>query len=395
MCRAVAGSALLALATGLAPAPARAQSAKLLIPLPQLELAAQRDSTDPLAHYDVALGYWMAKRWDDAERALRRAVAIEPKTAAAWLALAYLPYARREKLWEEERKGKVPPELQAAVAESDRNYRRAFLIDPLVDLKIYGLMLPPWYTVANTKRQADAYAELTRGFVLFWDGRYDLAYDWFDRIVRLTGREKVLRDYPGFIWYHGIAAAHSGRYDAASADFHALVEKYAAAEKTDSIQHFTQLRANEYRYILATVLQSAGRQDSAIALYQEALANDLGLYAAHTQLANIHEENHDWDRAVVERQRALDTNPDDPSLALDLGSTLVYARRYQAALAPLEQAQAANPWNARIPYMLGMAQLRLGDAAAARPTLARFVAIAPSRFQEQVADVRQQLARLP
>jgi tetratricopeptide (TPR) repeat protein len=377
-----------------APMPARAQSASLLVPLPQLEAAAQRDSADPLAHYDVALGYWMSKRYDDAERELRRAIAIEPKTAAAYLALAYIPYARREKLWDEERKGKVPPALTAAVEESDRNYRRAFLIDPLVDLKIYGLMLPPWYTVANTRRQADAYADMTRGFVLFWDGRYDQAFEWFDRIAKLTGEKKLLKEYPGYVWYHGIAAAHSAHYDAASADFHALLGKYAAAEKTDTIQHFTQLRANEYRYILATVLQTAGRQDSAVALYQEALASDLGLYAAHSQLANIYETNKDWPAAVLERQRALETNPEDPSLAYDLGATLVYARRYQEAIAPLQQAAAANPSNARIPYMLGMAQLRAGDPAA-KATLERFVAIAPSRFDEQVAMVKQKLAQLP
>jgi tetratricopeptide (TPR) repeat protein len=379
----------------IAPTPAHAQSARLLVPLAQLEATAQKDSADPLAHYDVALGYWMAKRWDDAERELRRAIAIEPKTAAAYLALAYLPYARREKLWDEERKGKVPLELQAAVEESYHNYSRAFLIDPLVDLKILGLMLPSAQAVTSSRSEANWYVTVTRGFVLFWGGQYDQAFTWFDDILKQVNPKSRDQVSDWFYTYHGLAAAHSGRYDAASADFHLMLDRAIKAEKSERVQRFARLPSNELRYVLANIMQVAGRQDSAAALYQEALANDLGLYMAHAQLANIAEENHDWNAAILERRRALETNPEDPSLAFDLGATLAYGRRYQEAVAPLQQAQAANPVNARIPYILGLVELHLGDTVGARASLERFLAIAPSRFGEQVNDAKQKLAQLP
>ncbi|MEP6745062.1 MAG: tetratricopeptide repeat protein, partial [Gemmatimonadota bacterium] len=93
-----------------------------------LELAAIRDSNDPVALYDLALGYWSKKRWDDAERMLEQTLAIEPRNAPALLALAHLPYARRPRLWEEEDRGSVPPEWQPALIQRDRLARRAFFI---------------------------------------------------------------------------------------------------------------------------------------------------------------------------------------------------------------------------------------------------------------------------
>lgn len=74
--------------------PLQAQKVKLLVPLDSLVARAQRDSNDAPAHYEVALGYWLVKQYDLAEKHLREAIAIEPKTATAYLALSYLPFAR-------------------------------------------------------------------------------------------------------------------------------------------------------------------------------------------------------------------------------------------------------------------------------------------------------------
>jgi hypothetical protein len=62
------------------PFPLSAQGARLLVPLPELEARVSRDSLDPMVHYDVALGYWVGRRFDDAERALRRAVGWPRRT---------------------------------------------------------------------------------------------------------------------------------------------------------------------------------------------------------------------------------------------------------------------------------------------------------------------------
>ena len=49
--------------------PAAAQNIKLPASLGDLEKAARKDSNDAAAHYNVALAYWNAKRWDDADSA--------------------------------------------------------------------------------------------------------------------------------------------------------------------------------------------------------------------------------------------------------------------------------------------------------------------------------------
>lgn len=385
-----------ALALPLVPPAAAAQRAELLVTVEELEARAVRDSLDPMAHYEAALGYWKHRRWDDAERALRRAVEIEPKTAAAYLALSHLPYARWPKLAGDERKGKLTPEQRAMVEESDRLYRRAFIIDPMVDLKIYGLMIPPAEAVVgSSKRAQSAYAEITKGFIYFWDGRYAAAFKWFDDIINYY-KPKQQDELPSFLfWYRGLAAARIERYDVAAADVRRLLDRALAAERGDSTLVRDPLRANEYRYLLATVYRLASRYDDAIALYEESLANDLGLYMAHTQLATLHEERRAWPKAILERRRALEAHPEDPSLLYDLGVTLARARLYGEAATTLQRAMAANPLNARIPYMLGSVYLRLGDGPAAKETLGRFLAMAPSRFADQATEVRAELAKLP
>lgn len=78
-----------------------AQRIKLPDKLDKLEARAQAHSNDAAAHDNLALGYRSKERYDDAERAMRMAVEIDPQFAEAYLALAHLPYARRPDLWDE------------------------------------------------------------------------------------------------------------------------------------------------------------------------------------------------------------------------------------------------------------------------------------------------------
>jgi tetratricopeptide (TPR) repeat protein len=185
------------------------------------------------------------------------------------------------------------------------------------------------------------------------------------------------------------------RFDAALADFHELLDRASKREQADSVVHSFRFESNEVRYVLATLYRRGERPDQAMALYQESLTNDLGLYMAHSQLAEIYEERGQWVEAIAERRRAVDTNPDDPSLRFDLGSALARSRDFPEAAEILSEAMQANPLNTRIPYTLGLVYLRLGDQARARQTLERFITLAPSRFSTQVSEVRRQLAGLP
>lgn len=373
---------------------ADAQRARLLVSLAELEARVGQDSLDPVIHYDLALGYWVAERFDEAERSLRRAVTIEPKFAPGYLGLAFLPYARRPKLWGEEMKNKVPPEWAERVHESDRAFRRAYMLDPMVDLKIYGLVFPPREKIVIGRNATETYAALVRGFESFWDGQYGTSYGWLHQALQKLDRGKQ-NDVPeALLWYHGLAAAHTYQYDVAIADFQRLLKRATAKEQTDTLVRSFSLASNQIRYVLATVSRKAGRGDEAVALYQESLANDLGLFMGHVQMAEIYEDRRDWPAAIIERRRAVESNPENSSLQYDLGHTLARALQFSEAAEVLNAAMEANPHNARIPYTLGLVRLRLSDKAGARDAFQRFVAMAPSRFGKQVTEARQRIGEL-
>jgi tetratricopeptide (TPR) repeat protein len=383
----------LVLAAGLV-RPVEAQRIKLPLSLKELEARARTDSLDPAAHYNVSLAYWNEKRYDDVERELKLAAAMDPKFAESYLALAFLPYARRPKLWNEEYQNKVPQEFKAAVEESDRMYRRAFLVNPLVDMRIIGAASPR----SSSGVVGSFYDLYFQSFDDVLVGNYEEAYG---RFVRMH-RERRLAG-PGqpklplsFRWFEALAAAHTKRYDEAAASFQLLIDQSLELERKLEEKELIQipLRTNEYRYFLATVRQAAGEKEQALELFQGVLEADIGLYMAHVQRANIYESDRRYAEALEERQRAINANPDDPSLLTDLGVTLGKAGKWQEAEETLKQAADANPRDPRPFFWMGLCQVEQGKRDEAKASLTRFVATAPSRWEAQINLANQRLARL-
>ncbi|MEO8138450.1 MAG: hypothetical protein ABI742_02330, partial [Gemmatimonadota bacterium] len=241
-----------------------AQRIKLLVPLDSLERRAAQDSNDAPAHYDLALAYWLVRKYDDAEKQLRQAIVIEPHTAAAYLALSFLPFARRDKLWDEVEKGKVPAEWQPAAEEALRFRRQAFLLDPMVDLKPLALMIPPSSSFGLKSNAEAVHTYIMNGFGSFWDGQYARAYQFFQQIGG-NPTDADRRKFPGwFLWYEGLAAAHTGEFAAAEADFRLLMERAEADTRESGGSTLAFSSANHYRYTLACILDQAGRTSEAV-----------------------------------------------------------------------------------------------------------------------------------
>jgi Flp pilus assembly protein TadD len=129
-------------------------------------------------------------------------------------------------------------------------------------------------------------------------------------------------------------------------------------------------------------------------LLKETIANDLGLYMAHVHLAELYEQYQMWTEAIAERHRAIEANPDDPTLTRDLGATLLHAGRAAEAEPVLHQAMEANPRDPSAPYTLGVIEQQLNKPVDARAVLTRFLAMAPSK-DPRIADARDRLAKLP
>ena len=361
------------------------------VTLRHLELEAARDSNDPAVLYDLALGYWSKKRWDDVERTLDAALAIEPRNAPALLALAHLPFARRPQLWKEEDDGNVPPEWQPALLRRDRYVRLAFQVDPLVDLQIVGAVAPDQSSLLRGGTGASLIETASVGLANFRNGQYPQAFAWFDRFARLLGEGTDSARVPGFVYlYRGLASAHLNDFPAAIRDFTTL----HAIKEGDEVGGFGTDPALD-TYLLAWLLAHQGRTDEAIARYQEALTQDFGLWMAHVQLAAIYDARGDWPDAIRERRLARTTDPDDPSLALDLGITLLRSGDPAAAVATLDSAEAGMPRNFRVAYFQGLAARQLGRAAEARGAFTRFLRLVPERYTAQTDEVRGYLRELP
>lgn len=390
---------LLTLAALLALAPALpAQRLRVPVPVEQLEAAARTDSNDAIAHYNLGLGYWSKARYDDAERSFHTAVTLDPRFAPAHLALAYLPFARRDKLWDEVLTGRVPDAQRAAVDESDRAYRRAMLADPMVDLRVMGAIEPGRNVAFDLNDDlAKFYEVVFRGFDDFRDAKYADAYARFDRLAREVGWDRHPEQAPtDFLFFRGLAEAHTARNAEAVSDVQMIYDRYLSAEKAhrDSITYLP-LQTNEYRYLLAYLEQRNGQGPEALTLYQQVATEDAGHYMAHVRMAEIYEGLGQWPDAIQERERAAQTSPDDASLLLDWGVTLGKAGRFADAESRFQDAIQLQPRDTRAYYWLGIAELQLGKGPEARTSFEKFVALAPSRYAAQITSARQHLAQLP
>lgn len=369
---------------------------KLPLKLSELEQRARADSNDPAAHFNVALAYWNAKRWDDAERALRTAIVLDARFAPAYMALNYLPYARRSNLWDEVRENRVPEEWRARMEESDRMYRRAYMIDPFVELRSGDVVTSR--STAYLDLLEEIYGEHIRDFYdgldQYFMAEYDKAYVRFTRVLNYLDADRHPDRGPtSLYWWHGLSAARMEKWDEATADFERLIDRSLEPTRRDSLVHFP-LRTNEFRYVLAYIKQRAGKPNEAIDLYREAITNDIGLYMAHVRLGDMYETARMYPQAIESRRNAVNANPEDATLVLDLGKTLAAAGQNQEAASALRQATGANPRDPKAFLYLGLVLEQLGQKAEAKTAFSQFVALAPSRYERQVVIAKQHLAAL-
>ncbi|HLQ69909.1 MAG TPA: tetratricopeptide repeat protein [Gemmatimonadales bacterium] len=353
--------------------------------LEQLQAQTRADSNDPVAHFNLASALFKAGHYREAEQPLLLALSIDPQYAPALLLLSRNNEAQTSgRIAVVARQRRIFfVRVDPLADENARLRRRAFLIDPLLEVG------PP-------NREALPVA---------WRGTLGLALYHYDRQEwqdAITGFQAVIdrtthpRDStavpPVALWFRARCALQVGDYDSAIRYFQWLL----AVRMQDSASErlWNPFAGEELRYVLAYVYQQARRWDEAVRRYQEVAQGNLGLDAAHTHLAEIYEAQERWAEAVEERVRALNANPDATSLTLNLGSTLVTAGRYAQAEPVLERYGAQYPRDARVFYLLGVARMGFGNAAGARDALTTYVALAPSRYEAQVRDAKQRLTTL-
>ncbi len=351
-----------------------------------LQARATADSNDPLVHYNLALAQLSRKNYQEGEAELHAAVALDPQFAPGYFYLASIP--RRTTVHSELIHWRGVPVLltvfgsDSIARESYRLRRIAFFLNPLLDLgRAHRFHVPMKWANGTGQALED-----------FREGRYRQTYD---RLTDLIGRTEGKSDSVAavFLWYRALSAAHLLIWDTAITDATRLLERAKHRDSVATRVAFTAPDAEEYRFFVAFLYQQAARWDEAIRLYHDGLEANIGLYTAHIRLAEIHEQQRDWDAAIQERERAVAANPEDPSLLFDQGATLIRAGRLTDAVDMLTRAISANPRETRAYYALGLVYSDLKREAEARPVFERFIALAPSRYQSLIDDAKRRLAQ--
>lgn len=362
-----------------------------------LELA-RVDSNDAVVHYKLGVEYFRQKKWDEAERSWRVAMALAPQYAEPMLGLAVLPEARNENHWGQLIRQHGEAYVDSMMTASLQLSQRALLTDPMVDLSILGEFKEPraWVERGIVYVQFHYWwmSDLVRGVNELRTGRNHEAYERLEKLLSDSRVQKDRTDVPSFIlWNHGLAAARTGHIGQAGYDFAVLTGRGVANEKNESGAWLPN-DTNAYRYLMSLMNFMGGNLVEAIAGFRRTLEFDVGLYQSNVQLARIYETVGHWDDAIREREQAIVVNPEDPTLLIDLGTTLMKAGRLDRAQEVLGQAVESAPRDARAPLSLSLVAIQRGDTLTARSALTRFLAIAPSSFSQQITDARERLARL-
>jgi tetratricopeptide (TPR) repeat protein len=366
--------------------------------LQDVEAWAREDTNDAERQYTLALRHWKEHHWRQTDSLLRLAVKLAPRYTDAYLALYLLPYARRPSLWSEEGRGRVPDSWKSIVEEAHGFYQRAIRIDPMVNLQIMSVAFEITEPTA-ADLTTPQYLEYQRYYAWFVDlgfGRYRSARERLRKLGQSVYDEAKHPDrVPDYIlWYRGLAEAHTLQLDSAMADFRVLLDRSLKATQRDEVIHIP-LHDNEYRFVLANLYDYAGKSDSALALYQEALEHDLGLVMAHRYLAGIHDRAHRPEETLLELRRAAEISTDDPVAPYELAVALFNAGLVVEAEEPLRQAVAMNARYSPPYYLLGRAAEDAGRTAEAREQYTRFLARAPLGMEAVRADAQRRLEALP
>jgi tetratricopeptide (TPR) repeat protein len=123
-------------------------------------------------------------------------------------------------------------------------------------------------------------------------------------------------------------------------------------------------------YLQAYLLESAGRLEEAVALYERALGLDPDVPPALIRLGKAYLTLNRTDEARLVLERALALSQGSPAAAAAMGELLLSERRYREAADRLELALDRQPQANRLYYPLALAYRGLGDLDRAQELLA-------------------------
>jgi tetratricopeptide (TPR) repeat protein len=314
------------------------------------EKAIRLDDGQPVMHYRLGVLYRRFERDQDAERALRKALELQPVFEEAVVELA-------EILIEEKRYDEAQP-LLLGLLEMGGGFHQALMmaVDLLVERKNTGEAI----RLLEDRARQDALtreATLVLARLYYETGNYAGALEIFRGLFNQDGQSAELARVLGEV------AHKAGQADSALHYYRKAIE----------------LGPDDYRnYIALFIASSRGFTGSASSVLDvpESQKADLlsrasatvpaddfeGIYALGVCYENIG----DYDRARAFFERALELRPDDEGALLNLAGVLERSKRYEEAERLVAKLHDRKPSDPKIcnfyGYLLALMNTRLDEA---------------------------------
>ena len=196
--------------------------------------------------------------------------------------------------------------------------------------------------IARIDPRAEGHTMLNLGKVLDWAGKFNEAYDSYQRALKILGPNPVI--------YDRLARASYalGKYDEAA---HYLNEILILAPEFPGVHSR-----------LAMIYEKQGRTDDAIMQCRAGLERDPDDYYVHGGLAKLLEKKGDAAAALQHYYSALQFKPDYQYAHVELAYLLVSLHRYDEALEHAEAALRINPKQHRAHNVLGLIKKNQGKS---------------------------------
>lgn len=140
-------------------------------------------------------------------------------------------------------------------------------------------------------------------------------------------------------------------------------------------------------------LMQQGNPGGAVVLFKNALEKNPSDYTLHLELGRAYHKLGKYDLADVELQKCYRQKPDDPELNLALGELYVARNKPDLALEHLGKFEAASGATAASRELSGLAYHQAGRAVEARQALEQSFALEPGRLSARLALSRFHLYR--
>jgi tetratricopeptide (TPR) repeat protein len=327
----------------------------------RLQTLSQKNDGAPL---EVALGSISFRAGDlkAAESAFKRAQTLDPKSSAAWSALAGLYLAQ----------------TNIALAEAALKSAADLAPDRSQEKIQYAGFKIQSGDAAGGRQILEAMVQKTPDYIPAWMA-----------LARVTASGKQFDDSAAFL--AKLLARDPENFDAQLLSSQVKLSQGKTAEATLDLERLTKAfpQAPPAQYQLAVAYLAGGNRGNAATSLKKALDLDPNYSEATLLLAGLQIQIGDLESAVAALKQLLQQHPQ----LVQAQSLLAEAYRAQGsfndALGIYRQLQAAYPANAQIPFQIGATLLQQTNNAAARRAFMRALELAPDDFA-----VVQQLVNL-